>query len=191
MISGFILFLLQVIVFYSVFCYLFPFKEQLQMFQFTEQYAAVTLKQAGGVVLYMAEFLSQFYVVLWIGPVITAFLLTAVAIFSSLILKKICLRDDLPFIYLLPWLSLLIMHLDYDYFEQGTIAYLFLLFFLWLYMNLKPAIRFFYGICIIPLLYLIAGPITHLFAVSAFLFEFLTNGTKKYICIIYLPVAVI
>ena len=98
------------------------------MFQFTEQYAAVTLKQAGGVVLYMAEFLSQFYVVLWIGPVITAFLLTAVAIFSSLILKKICLRDDLPFIYLLPWLSLLIMHLDYDYFEQGTIAYLFLLF---------------------------------------------------------------
>lgn len=191
MISGFILFLLQAIVFYSVFCYLFPFKEQLQMFQFTEQYAAVTLKQAGGVVLYMAEFLSQFYVVLWIGPVITAFLLTAVAIFSSLILKKICLRDDLPFIYLLPWLSLLIMHLDYDYFEQGTIAYLFLLFFLWLYMNLKPAIRFFYGICIIPLLYLIAGPITHLFAVSAFLFEFLTNGTKKYICIIYLPVAVI
>ena len=61
LISGFILFLLQAIVFYSVFCYLFPFKEQLQMFQFTEQYAAVTLKQAGGVVLYMAEFLMLFY----------------------------------------------------------------------------------------------------------------------------------
>ncbi|WP_418815183.1 LysM peptidoglycan-binding domain-containing protein, partial [Phascolarctobacterium faecium] len=29
--------------FYYTFCYLFPFKEQLQMFQFTNQYAATTL----------------------------------------------------------------------------------------------------------------------------------------------------
>lgn len=186
----FLLFLLQAAIFYAVFCYLFPFKEQLQMFQFTELYAEMTLKQAGGVALYIAEFLSQFYMVLWTGPVITAFLLTMVATLSALIVKKISLRNDLPFIYLLPWLALLIMHLDYDYFEQGTIAYLFLLLFLWLYVNLKPTIRFICGICFIPFLYLVAGPVAHLFAVSALLFEFLTNGKKKYLCIIYLPVAV-
>ena len=127
--SGFILFFLQVIVLFYVFRFLYPFKEQFQMFQFTGQYAAATWKQAGGVALYLSEFLSQFYIIIGIGPVITAFLLTLVAIVSSLILKKISIRNDLPVVFFLPWLSLLIMHLDYDYLEQGTIAYLFLLLF--------------------------------------------------------------
>lgn len=67
--------------------------------------------------------------VFWTGPIISALLLTLVALLSSLILKKINSRNDLPLIFLLPWLSLLIISLDYDYYEQGTIAYLFLLLF--------------------------------------------------------------
>ena len=161
------------------------------MFQFTGQYAAMTLGQAGGVALYISEFLSQFYVVMGTGPVIAAFILTGIAFFSSLLLKKISLRDDLPFVSLLPWLSLFIMQLDYDYQEQGTIAYLFLLFFLWLYTNLKPGIRLIYGICMIPVLYWIAGPIVHLFALSALLFEFLTNGSKKYASLVYLLITIL
>ncbi|WP_195281889.1 DUF6057 family protein [Parabacteroides johnsonii] len=191
LISGFLLFLLQVTVFYYTFCYLFPFKEQLQMFQFTNQYAATTLGQAGGVALYISEFLSQFYVVIGIGPVIAALTLTSIAFFSFLFLKKISLRDDLPFVGLLPWLSLFIMQLDYDYQEQGTIAYLFLLFFLWLYTNLKPKIRLIYGICLIPVLYWVGGPVVHLFALSALLFEFLTNGNKKYTSLVYPLVAIL
>lgn len=161
------------------------------MFQFTGQYAAMTLGQAGGVALYISEFLSQFYVVMGTGPVIAAFILTGIAFFSSLLLKKISLRDDLPFVSLLPWLSLFIMQLDYDYQEQGTIAYLFLLFFLWLYTNLKPGIRLIYGIGMIPVLYWIAGPIVHLFALSALLFEFLTNGSKKYASLVYLLITIL
>ena len=61
--------------------------------------------------------------------------------------------------------------------------------FLWLYTNIKTRIKFIYGICIIPILYGIAGPIVHLFAISALFFEFLTNGKKKYISIIYLLIA--
>ena len=181
LILNILLFISQIIVFYYFFCYLFPFKEQLQMFQFTSQYLTETLKQAGGVAIYISEFLSQFYVVFWTGPIISALLLTLVALLSSLILKKINSRNDLPLIFLLPWLSLLIISLDYDYYEQGTIAYLFLLLFLWLYTNIKTRIKFIYGICIIPILYGIAGPIVHLFAISALFFEFLTNGKKKYI----------
>lgn len=101
------------------------------------------------------------------------------------------MRDDLPFVGLLPWLSLFIMQLDYDYQEQGTIAYLFLLFFLWLYTNLKPKIRLIYGICLIPVLYWVGGPVVHLFALSALLFEFLTNGNKKYTSLVYPLVAIL
>lgn len=161
------------------------------MFQFTWQYAAATLKQAGGGALYISEFLSQFYIVLWGGPIISAFLLTWIVLLSSSVIKKISLRGDLPLVYLLPWLSLLVMHLNYDYYEQGTIAYLFLLLFLWLYVRLKSQIRFIYGICVIPILYGVAGPVVHLFAISVLLFEFLTNGKKKYASIVYLLIAVL
>ncbi|MBP3519011.1 MAG: hypothetical protein J6K31_11560 [Parabacteroides sp.] len=190
-ISGLFLFLLQVVVFYCVFCFLFPFKEQLQMFQFTGLYATTTLGQAGGVALYISEFLSQFYIVIGAGPVIAALVLTGIAIFSFLVLKKISSRDDLPFVSLLPWLSLFIMQLDYDYQEQGTIAYLFLLLFLWLYTNLPLRGRLIYGICMIPMLYWMGGPIVHLFAFSALLFECLTHGNKKYVSLIYLLVAIL
>ena len=108
LILNILLFISQIIVFYYFFCYLFPFKEQLQMFQFTSQYLTETLKQAGGVAIYISEFLSQFYVVFWTGPIISALLLTLVALLSSLILKKINSRNDLPLIFLLPWLSLLV-----------------------------------------------------------------------------------
>ena len=100
LILNILLFISQIIVFYYFFCYLFPFKEQLQMFQFTSQYLTETLKQAGGVAIYISEFLSQFYVVFWTGPIISALLLTLVALLSSLILKKINSRNDLPLIFL-------------------------------------------------------------------------------------------
>ena len=51
LILNILLFISQIIVFYYFFCYLFPFKEQLQMFQFTSQYLTETLKQAGGVAI--------------------------------------------------------------------------------------------------------------------------------------------
>lgn len=156
------------------------------MFLFDSQYAVTTLKQAGGVALYISEFLSQFYIVIGAGPILTALVLTGIAFFSFLILKKISSRDDLPLIALLPWVSLFIMHLDYDYQEQGTIAYLFLLAFLWLYVNLKHKIRFLFGICLIPVLYWIGGPVIHLFALSVLLIEILTNRNKeKYISFIF------
>lgn len=191
LVSGVFLFFLQAGVLYYIFRFLFPFKEQLQMFQFTSQYAATTLKQAGGVTLYISEFLSQFYIFLGMGAIISALLLTLVAILSHLVIKRISGRNDLPLIYLLPWLSLLIMHLDYEYSEQGTIAFIFLLIFMWTYGKLKPQIRFIAGICAIPLLYGVAGPIALLFAITALLFEFLTNGKMKYASIIYLLVAVL
>ena len=149
------------------------------------------IEAGGGGALYISEFLSQFYIVLWGGPVISAFLLTWIVLLSSSVIKKISLRGDLPLVYLLPWLSLLVMHLNYDYYEQGTIAYLFLLLFLWLYVRLKSQIRFIYGICVIPILYGVAGPVVHLFAISVLLFEFLTNGKKKYASIVYLLIAVL
>lgn len=191
LLSGLVLFLLQAGVFYFTFRYLFPFKEQLQLFQFTGQYLSSTLKQGGGVALYLSEFISQYFAVLGAGAVITAFLLTWVAVLSTFVLKRINGHLSLPFFYFLPWLSLFVMHLDSDYSEQGTIAYVFFLAFLWLYVRLQSRSRFALGLCLIPVLQIIAGPVAVLFAVSALLFEFLTNGNKKYLSTVYLLIAVL
>lgn len=160
------------------------------MFQFTGQYAAGTLKKAGGVALYIAEFISQFYRIIGIGPVLTALLLTGVAVLTARIVQIISVRNDLFFASLLPWAALFILHLDYYYLEQGTVAYLLLLLFLALYARLKPAGRLLYGICIIPVLYVIAGPAAFLFAVCAFLVDLTTPGNRKYRAFLYLLVAV-
>lgn len=160
------------------------------MFQFTGQYAAGTLKKAGGVALYIAEFISQFYRIIGIGPVLTALLLTGVAVLTARIVQIISVRNDLFFASLLPWAALFILHLDYYYLEQGTVAYLLLLLFLALYARLKPAGRLLYGICIIPVLYIIAGPAAFLFAVCAFLVDLTTPGNRKYRAFLYLLVVV-
>lgn len=190
-IYGLLLFLLQVAVFYYLFCFLFPFKEQLQMFQFTAPYAAGTLKQAGGVALYIAEFISQFYIIIGIGPVITAFLLTGVAVLTASIVQIISNRNDLFFASLFPWLALFTLHLDYYYLDQGTVAYIFSLLFLALYARLKPAGRLVYGLCIIPVLYGIAGPVAFLFAICAFLLGLGTPGNRKYMGLLYIFVAIV
>ena len=183
-------FVLMAAFLYACCRYVFPFKEQLQMFQATSQYAMETLGRAGGLALYLSEFVAQFYVVLWTGPFVTALLLTIITFLTTRILWQINRRDDLPLLACLPCLALLFLHIDYDYYEQGTFAYLFLLLFLWLYVSLKSCkLRLFYGIFAIPVLYGIAGPVVHLFALCAWLFELLTEGKNRYPAAIYVIVA--
>ena len=173
-------FVLMAAFLYACCRYVFPFKEQLQMFQATSQYAMETLGRAGGLALYLSEFVAQFYVVLWTGPFVTALLLTIITFLTTRILWQINWRDDLPLLACLPCLALLFLHIDYDYYEQGTFAYLFLLLFLWLYVSLKSCkLRLFYGIFAIPVLYGIAGPVVHLFALCAWLLREGKTDTRR------------
>ncbi|MCC8170352.1 MAG: DUF6057 family protein [Parabacteroides sp.] len=185
----FLFFLMQGAALYAAFRYLFPFKEQMQLFRFAGDYAATTLPQAGGVALYLSGFLLQFYIYPAAGAFITSFLLTAVVALAWSILKKLNPAHALPFLAFLPWLSLLAVHFDYNYLEQGTVAYLFLLVFLRVYLSLEPAVRIGYGCLAIPVLYILAGPVAFLFAVGALLCEGLVYKNVRYLPLLYLPVA--
>lgn len=187
--SATILFVLQVLLFYYGFRYLFPFKEQMQLFLYTELYACSTLQQAGGVSLYLSAFLSQFYLFPLAGSLITSFLLTCVWTATCSILKKINPHPVSLLLCALPWLSLLIMHFDYDYWEQGTVAYLFFLLSFRIYIQLKPVSRLAYASGCIPALYMLAGPVASLFAGCAVLYEFLMHTKTKYFSLLFLPLA--
>lgn len=187
--TAFLFFLVQGAALYAAFRYLFPFKEQMQLFRFAGDYAVATLPQAGGTALYLSEFLLQFYIYPAAGAFITSFLLTAVVVLTWSILKKINARHPLPFLAFLPWLSVLAVQFDYNYLEQGTAAYLFLLVFLRVYLCLKPAVRIAYGCLVIPVLYMLAGPVAFLFAACALLCEGLVYKNTRYLPLLYLPVA--
>lgn len=187
--TAFLFFLVQGAALYAAFRYLFPFKEQMQLFRFAGDYAAATLPQAGGTALYFSGFLLQFYIYPAAGAFITSFLLTAVVALTWSILKKINPQLPLPLLCFLPWLSILAMHFDYNYLEQGTVAYLFLLVFLRVYLCLKPAVRIAYGCLAIPVLYMLAGPVAFLFAACALLCEGLVYKNTRYLPLLYLPVA--
>lgn len=187
--TAFLFFLIQGAALYEAFRYLFPFKEQMQLFRFAGDYAAATLPQAGGTALYLSEFLLQFYIYPAAGAFITSFLLTAVVVLTWSILKKINARHPLPFLAFLPWLSLLAVQFDYNYLEQGTVAYLFLLVFFRVYLCLKPPVRIAYGCLAIPVLYILAGPVAFLFAACALLAEGLVYKNARYLPFLYLPVS--
>ena len=106
-------FVLMAAFLYACCRYVFPFKEQLQMFQATSQYAMETLGRAGGLALYLSEFVAQFYVVLWTGPFVTALLLTIITFLTTRILWQINRRDDLPLLACLPCLALLFLQIHW------------------------------------------------------------------------------
>lgn len=165
----------------------FYYTEQLQLFLYTGQYASDTLKQIGGGALYLSRFLVQFFILPFAGPSIVALLLTLTGYFTQGILKKLAPGKDGYFLALLPVLALLIMHWDFNYTLQGTIAYLSMLIAFTLYISIPwNKYRIFAGFIIIPFLYFLAGAIAALLAGSMFIWELWKYKSKGYWAFLYM-----
>lgn len=152
----------------------FYFYEQKYLFLFSEDYAFEQLTKLGGVGDYLAAFLGQFFILPYAGSAITAALLTATGYLTQVLVKSIVSHTQSFFLYLLPPAILLFMHFEYNYLLQGTIAYLFMLGGLCIYVRIKRLeIRLIYGVFFLTLLYLAAGAIVSLFAITCCLWEWL------------------
>ena len=102
----------------------FYFMEQKQLFLFGKDAFMETISQFGGGALYVAQYLTQFFIYPYAGALITAALLVLVAILMQRIVQKIAPNHSLYLFYYLPPLALLMMHFDFNYFIQGTIAFI-------------------------------------------------------------------
>lgn len=152
----------------------FYFYEQKYLFLFSEDYAFEQLTKLGGVGDYLAAFLGQFFILPYAGSAITAALLTATGYLTQVLVKSIVSHTQSFFLYLLPPAILLFMHFEYNYLLQGTIAYLFMLGGLCIYVRIKRLeIRLIYGVFFLTLLYLAVGAIVSLFAITCCLWEWL------------------
>lgn len=159
----------------------FYYIEQLQLFLFTNKYALDTLSYPGGLSLYTARFLVQFFGCPVAGPFVVSVLLTVTGLLIQEVLKKVVPLWSTYLISLLPVVALLIMHTDLNYTLQGTIACLFMLIFLYTYSRIANfRRRMLAGGLFIPVLFLTAGPVTSLFALLSVLWEIAAKNTKWY-----------
>jgi hypothetical protein len=161
--------------------YHFFFIEQNQLFLFSRQYIGERFFSPGGFSLLSGEFLVQFFIIPYVGAVITALLLAKVGVLTAFVCKRIAPAAPLYILYFLPVLTLLFMHFNFNYWIQGTVAYIFFLLFVCLYLRIAEfKYRLLYALLSVPLLYWWGGSIACLYAVCLLLWETLNRPKGWY-----------
>lgn len=177
--------------------YHFFYLDQFQLFQLTGDYIAGKLFQPGGLALLVGEFLTQFYILPYAGALIVAALLAGIGILTHVIVRHIAVASGgnmrssisgevmLPewyALYLLPVLSLLLIHFYFNYLLMGTVAYLMLLasLVLYSYCSVFGSYRLIACILLIPLLYWWGGAVAGLLAVCIAIKEILDRARLRY-----------
>lgn len=157
--------------------------EQYQLFLFDSDYIFSTLMKTGGLSLLLSDFLIQFFIYPYAGAFITSSLLTLIAVLTYTCLKRI--DKDSGFIYLfslLPVLSLLFMHFDFNYFLQGTVVYILTLLFFSFYLSFRSLRwRIIYSAVATIVLFLLCGSVTILFAFIVCVKELFEQPRKSYL----------
>ena len=170
--------------------YHFYYIEQNQLFQNTWQYIKEHLFYPGGLASIISGFLVQFFIVPYAGAGITSGLLFVIALLTYNIVKKISLSTDSYIISLFPAISLMLIHFDTNYLLTGTIAFILMLV-SWLFcLSIKNFTwRSATHVLITVILFLVAGPIHMLYALSVTIFELWNNVSRKYFVLLIIPEA--
>ncbi len=160
--------------------------EQYQLFLFDSDYLRANMMKVGGFALLISEFLLQFFIYPYAGALVTSLLLTLVGALTFRLIKRI--DPDSGLIYLLsllPVLSLLFMHFDFNYFTQGTVSYLLMLFLFNLFFLFKDiVIRLVYSVVAVFILFYLCGSVAVLLALLVFVKEFFENLRKSLLFLI-------
>ena len=146
--------------------------EQNQLFLWSVSYLKKIILQPGGFALLTGYFLQQFYLFFYAGAAIVAFITLCVWWLCFIICRRLTPQAPLYLLALLPALSLTILHSDFFYKTQGTVAFLLILITLYGYVRMAGhQRRFLYAMGIVAGLFFLAGPVSGLFAVCVFLLE--------------------
>lgn len=154
--------------------YHFFYIEQNQSFLYSSDFAYNVIADVGGLSAYVAVFLLQFFIISYVGALICATLFSLIIIAAAFVIRKQLPAYHSFILYVSPAVALLFIQMDVYYFLQGTVAYLFCLWTLDLYVSIKKfPYRLLIGILSVPFLFYAAGPVSGLFVVSAVIYDVL------------------
>lgn len=171
---------------YHNFCY----QEQWNTFIYNVNYQKGLLIQPGGCVQLLSSFLIQFFTRPLTGILITALLLTWIALLTADILHR-WTKSKFTFpLTLFPVAALSFLHYNVNYQYAGTIALLWMLLFLRLrFFFHKFTRRFAYSLASTFLLFATAGPVAFLYNCLILVIE-LFYHKKRALWFIFLPLMV-
>lgn len=189
-IAGIFLFVLLVFLLCTIGYYNFCYLEHWGTFIYNTIYINDTLLQPGGCVQLFSCFLVQFFINPIAGILITALLLTIIALLTADILYY-WTRNQLTFpLSLFLIVALVFLHYNTNYQYAGTIAFLMMLICLRLqFFFHKFGMRLAYSIVSTFLLFVIAGPIAFLYSWLLLIIELL-RCEKQVLWFMILPVMV-
>ena len=158
----------------------FYYIEQLQLFRYAADYWIAQLSEVGGVAALLGEWLTQYFVYSYVGPVVIAALLTGVFGWTAAILRQLQPKREPWLLALLPALALLLIQFDFNYLLKGTVAFvgMELALFAWMRVQ-RPGLRGISALFGVLFLYLTLGPIAGLFAVCTLLIDLCTRRGKR------------
>jgi hypothetical protein len=159
------------------------------MFRFSWNFAAEVIGQPGGLSAWLSLFLKQFYSYPCVGALVTAGLLTGIVACVQITAGRLAPAMATYFVSLLPIFSLVYFNTDMNYLTQGTVSYLMMLAFIILHAGMKTdRLRLPAAHLLLLTLFLTAGPVAALYAVTVCLLEWL-NGNRRWYLYLSLPAA--
>lgn len=168
--------------FYS---YHFFYIEQFQLFIFTNQFLQQFLAYPGGLVEYLGLFTTQFFILPFVGPAITALLITLLFHLSATLFRKI-LADEKSMV--IPSLlagsiaiSSVLLCPDFNFYIQGMWAFIFCTLFLLISVSIRNRLaKVVFAFFAVPTIYWFAGSISLLFAAVLSIIEIQQKSSPKW-----------
>lgn len=175
-----VIFVLLFLLLQTQYAFHFFYIEQNQLFQNTWPYISENLFQVGGLAVVLSESLVQFFMVPYMGALITALLITLAGFLTSLIVRRIAPKVNLLVLSLLPTIALLFIQFDFNSMAFGTTAYLItiLAFGLVLYITDFNKRLLAHLILTFSLFYL-AGSVYVLYALVATVYELINRSSSR------------
>ncbi len=176
-----ILFGLGVFLFFGYFYrYHLIYQEQFQLFLFTPGYLAETTGKPGGLAEYIGRFITQFYVNPWLGGAIIAVLLLIVQRQVLFISLKFGNKPTYLPITFIPSLFYFLLLCNEHIMPAGMVALVITLAAVQFYLTIQhTGFRMLYVLCMIPMLYGLAGGIVMIFIVLCIAVEIRKNEISR------------
>lgn len=171
--------------------YNFCYQEQWKTFIYSYSYINNLLSLPGGSMELAANYLIQFFKYPIVGILITSALLSSIfALYSSIFRRWTGNYHLLP-LTLLPVISLAFLHFNINYLYSGSLSFFLMTIGIALQIRIsQPLKRFLYSWLSCIFLFVVAGPISMLYACILFIMECFTS-IRKGILYIILPLSIV
>ena len=175
--------------------FLFFQREQQQMFLYDVDFICNRYLTFGGLSLFLAQYVVQFFSVPWVGPVVTAVIGTFMSLALWLSLRRVWRPVILLPLCFVPLLYQVESLFDFNYGYDGFVALTLMVACFWLYTAVTERLRnrWHWRIALSVILslsiYITMGPVGLLFAVMVLLYDVFARAEKC--CFQILPVTLV